>query len=119
MFILTYYYYYYYYKDKKRNCSLIILHILSGNLPAHLACKHTRTKLWVNIVEISLTLLSAYPESLTEHDGNGFLPIELAFRNRGPEDLIMALLVNYPECIKRNDKYGNSLVHLAGENFLF
>lgn len=85
----------------------------SGNLPIHLSCSHHAGRLWISISELTITLVDAYANGLREFDANGSLPIQLAVRSRGPDELVRYLLKLFPESGFIMDRLGNTLVHLA------
>lgn len=85
----------------------------NGNLPIHLACSHHAGRLWISISELTMTLIDAYAAGLREFDCGGSLPIQLAVRSRGPDELIRYLLKLFPESGFIKDRLGNTLVHLA------
>ena len=86
---------------------------VDGNLPLHLAMRHSRNHLWVNIGEITTTLININPRALRETDTHGNLPIHISLRTRGPNELLMFLLHVYPESAKIKENMGNFPLHLA------
>lgn len=91
----------------------IIIRDCNGNLPIHLAAKHRRDKIWLDLNEISSILYLAYPRGLAEKDSNGNIPIHLAIRSRAPDDMVYFFLKSYPESAKLTDQFGNLPLHLA------
>jgi hypothetical protein len=80
-----------------------------GNLPLHLAVHHNRNRLWINIGEISTTLINAYPQALQECDAYNNLPLHIALRSRGPDELVNFLLLVYPAASHAADQYLNTI----------
>lgn len=92
----------------------ILLRDPDGNLPIHLVTYHHKESLWVNISEVASVLYAANHPSITMTDKVGNLPIHIAIRNRAPDELIMFLILEYPDSTKKSDSiYGNLPLHLA------
>jgi ankyrin repeat protein len=84
-----------------------------GFLPLHLAVKHHKGRLWVNMCELTMIIYSAYPRAISEPDGDGNIALHIALRYQGPDEMIRYLIQAYPQGASTKDKLGNVALHLA------
>lgn len=84
-----------------------------GNLPVHLLSYHHRGKMWINLSEITASIINHYLEGLNEFDRDNNIPIHIAIRNRGPDELLRYLFLAFTDCAKVPDKHGNLPIHLC------
>lgn len=91
----------------------IQLHDSGGSLPLHLAVKHHKGKLWINMVDLTTLIYRAYPQAIHEPDREGNIVLHLAIRYQGPDDMIRYIMQAYMPGLSAKDRGGNLALHLA------
>jgi ankyrin repeat protein len=82
-------------------------------LPIHLATRHNQGKLWLNIKDSVVSIVNEFPQGLNEVDNNQDLPLHIAIRYRGPEDMLRFLVNCNPIAATVKDRFGNLPLHLS------
>ncbi len=63
-----------------------------NNLPIHLVSYHHKGRIWINISELTETIVNWYPQGLNELDSNNDIPFLIAIKQRSPDELLSYFL---------------------------